>query len=124
MTFFSGFHVIACIRSWQNVVNTLEKGKIVFQFNTYIISVLVIFYLQMNHNFPKIKDVTSSKSKIINAVPNFNKGLLREAVGGFFKFYADNYEIKNHLISVNIGRWQQRHLNSRELKSPSPEQKR
>lgn len=123
--FVTGYHLIACIRSWQNVLNDVaaEHGKVAFQFNTYIISVLVIFYLQMNHNFPQTKDVPPSKAKHINVVPIIKMDLLKQGVGGFFKFYADRYEISNHLISVNIGRWQERRLQPHQSNFTS-EQKR
>ncbi|XP_055323571.1 uncharacterized protein LOC129578676 isoform X2 [Sitodiplosis mosellana] len=106
------YHLIACIRSWQNVLNDVaaEQGKVAFQFNTYIISVLVIFYLQMDHGFPQIKDVALTTSKCINVVPNIERNLLIQAVGGFFKFYANRYETNNQLISVNIERWQEKRL--------------
>lgn len=34
------------------------KGNTAFQFNTYIIAVLVIFFLQMNYELPVAKDIT------------------------------------------------------------------
>lgn len=108
----SGYHLIAFVRSWQNVLNenATDKGKVAFQFNTYIISVLVIFFLQMNHNFPQIKAVPSSKIKSVTAVPNINKDVLKKAVGGFFDFFSKRYDINNHLISTNVARWQERWL--------------
>lgn len=67
----------------------------------------------MNYNFPQIKDLSPSKSKNLNVVPHITEDLLKQAVKGFFNFYANRYDIKNHLISVNIGRWQQRYLHDR-----------
>lgn len=77
----------------------------------------------MNHDFPQIKDITPSKLKNIIVVPNVDKDLLKEAVGGFFKFYAKRYELNNHLISVNVGRWQEIHVQPHQTIF-TPEQKR
>lgn len=113
--------MIAYIGSWQSVLTEMA-AKQAFQFNTYIISILAIFYLQMNHGLPKVKDVPHILSTCINVVPNIEKSLLLQAITGFFKFYADRYEINNHLISVTIGRWQQIQLKPHE-KNFSAEQK-
>lgn len=114
--------MIAYIRSCQSVLNEIVPEQ-AFQFNTYIISILAIFYLQMNHDFPQIKDVPYVVSTCINVVPKIERNLLLQAVGGFFKFYADRYEINNHIISITVGRWQQIHLGAHETNF-SAEQKR
>lgn len=86
--------------------------------------------MQMNHDFPQIKDIAASKSKNIIVVPNVEKEEdlilcedLKEAVIGFFKFYAKRYELNNHLISVNVGRWQEIRLQPHQSIF-TPEQKR
>lgn len=123
--------MIAYIRAWQNVVNKLatKNGNAAFQFNTYIISVLVIFFLQMNYSLPPVNDVTilvgSGQS---TAAPN-SKSTLDEVndfdkmLGEFFHFYGSRYEINNHLISTCVGRWQEQRLTGQQ-KHFTAEQKR
>lgn len=120
---YVGYHLVAYIRAWQNALNeaAAEKStRIVFQFNTYIISVLVIFYLQLNQMFPKLPNVPSSHIKSMDRAPqNVDKEYLKRSVNGFFEFYGKNYELKNQLISVNIGRWQDPRLeNKRTILTP------
>lgn len=114
------------MRAWQNALNDIavKKGFLfAFRFNTYIISVLVIFFLQLNYNFPKLADVpSSSQLKSIDHVPKpVNKAQLKEVVCKFFEFYGRKYE-KCKLISLNIGRWQNVQL-SRQQTVFTPEQK-
>ncbi|XP_031626105.1 uncharacterized protein LOC116342572 [Contarinia nasturtii] len=111
------YYLIAYIRSWQNILNDIaaKENTTAFHFNTYIISVLVIFFLQMNNQFPKVKELPTLESKCIVVVPKPDQGRLKQVVFGFFEFYAKRYEIKNHLISINIGRWQERHLQSHQI---------
>lgn len=90
----------------------------VMKFNSYMISVLVIFYLQMNHNFPKINQLSNSSKVTLSA-----KFSLHELVRDFFRFYGKKYELKNHLISLNVGRWQEKQLQKSQTIF-SPEQKR
>lgn len=109
---FTGFHLIAYIRSWQNALNeaAAQEGLKAFQFNTYIISVLVIFFLQMNKIFPKLKDLPPSKSKCIDHIEVVGNDKLRQLVNQFFEFYGKKYQMGIQLISINIGRWQERQL--------------
>lgn len=109
---FTGFHLIAYIRSWQNALNeaAAREGLKAFQFNTYIISVLVIFFLQMNKIFPKLKDLPPSKSKCIDHVEVVRNDKLRQLINQFFEFYGKKYQMGVQLISINIGRWQERQL--------------
>lgn len=121
-----GYHLIAYVRAWQNTLNDMAVKKgffFAFRFNTYIISVLVIFYLQLNHNFPPLADVPrSSQLKSIDNMPKtVNKAELKQAVCKFFEFYGRKYE-KCKLISLNIGRWQNVQLN-RQQTIFTPEQK-
>lgn len=113
MTFaFAGHHLIAFIRAWHIAVNeaAVQNGfRFAFRFNTYIISVLVIFFLQLNHNFPKLEDLPQSQSKFINHVPQVDGKKFKHVVQQFFGFYGKVYE-KCKLISVDIGRWQNRKL--------------
>lgn len=104
--------MIAYIRYWQNVVN--ENGLHALEFNTYIISVLVIFYLQLDQKFPKLADVPPSHTKFIDHIPHFvDRERLEQLVCKFFQFYGDKFQMSEHIISVRIGRWQQRLLESK-----------
>lgn len=127
MCTFIGYHLIAYIRGWQNALNeaVVENGShFVFRFNTYIISVLVIFYLQLNQKFPTLPDVPSSHIKSMDRVPqSVDKEYLKRLVSEFFEFYGKKYELKNQLISVNIGRWQDPLLETKKTNF-TPEQKR
>lgn len=115
---FSGYHLIAYIRHWQKAINEMlvQNGLRAIEFNTYIISVLVIFFLQLNQNFPKLSNVPPSQSNFIHRIPpcHVEKEKLRQTIGQFFKFYGDNFQVKRQIISVNIGRWQERFLQSQQ----------
>lgn len=85
---------------------------------------LVIFYLQLNHDFPKLADVPPKKlvpSIDRESIPKVNREELKHAVCKFFEFYGRKYE-KCKLISLNIGRWQNAELN-RQQSVFTPEQK-
>lgn len=111
--------MIAYIRAWQNVLNEVAKQNdlIAFEFNTYIISVLVIFYLQMNHGWPTISGLVTTRGA------SGSEEDLGKYLNGFFQFYGKKYEIPIHLISVNIGRWQEKRLQPKQNQFSS-EQKR
>lgn len=72
-----------------------------------MISILVIFYLQLNHNFPTTLDLYAT---LASRVSFPSKAGLGAFVKEFFNFYGHNYEIKNHVISLNVGRWQEKQL--------------
>lgn len=128
----TGRQLIGYIRAWQNIINDLatQNGSTAFEFNTYIISVLVIFFLQMNYGLPVVNDITilvgSGQSKALvsktkstlDDMQDFDKML-----GEFFHFYGGRYEINNHLISTCIGRWQEQRLTGQQ-KHFTVEQKR
>lgn len=116
---------MAYIKSWQKVLNEVaaQNGLVAFQFNSYIISVFVIFFLKMNKNFPKMKDLPASRSKCIERIGAVKNESIKQAISQFFEFYGTRYEINNHLISVNIGRWQEQRLQAQQTKL-TPEQKR
>ncbi|XP_031626107.1 uncharacterized protein LOC116342573 isoform X2 [Contarinia nasturtii] len=97
--------LITYIRTWQNMLN--KSGLAKFEFNTYIISILVIFFLQMNHKLPRVGDMQStdnSASKTSNIVS------FRDIPQNFFSFYGNSYQMWNHVISAHIGRWQERRI--------------
>lgn len=104
--------MIAYIRAWQIAIEEVaiqNDHRCAFRFNTYIISVLVIFYLQLNHNFPKLATVPPTRSQFSGDVPQVDGKKLKHAIRQFFEFYGKKYE-KCKLISLNIGRWQNRQL--------------
>lgn len=122
-----GFHMVSYLRAWQNALNEVaaENGLLLhaFRFNTYILTELVIFFLQTNYNFPKLSQVPSSKSTFISHVPPVEQTKLEQMVGQFLKFYGEQYQVKNHLISLHIGQWQHRHADNQQI-NLTPEQKR
>lgn len=73
------------------------------ELNTYIISVLVIFFLQMNYGYPTVDQLMHQNFTICSKIFNM-KTVLRN----FFGFYGNQYDILNHIISANIGQWQDR----------------
>lgn len=104
-----------------NVLNDIatKKGLPTLHFNGYIISVLVIFYLQLKHNFPTLNDL---QSKLSNNATLLAEQRIDEITVGFFQFYGKTYE-STHLISLNVGRWQEKRLQETQ-KNFTPEQKR
>lgn len=113
--------MIAYIKAWQNELNkeASKHGLVVFNMNLYIITVLVIFYLQMNHNLPKVKDLSSV---ISNQLKFAIKSDLGQLIKGFFEFYGKSFNCNTHLISIHDGRWQQKVVKNQ--KSLTEEQKR
>lgn len=94
----AGNFLITYIRIWQMMLNRL--GIAHYELNTYIISVLTIFFLQVNHKFPTIGE---SSAGFPSTIFDF-KPVLRQ----FFDFYGNQYDISNQVISAHIGKWQQR----------------
>lgn len=91
----------------------------------HLISVLVIFFCQVSQKLPKLANVPSTQAKWINHSPAVNNDKLKRAIGQFFQFYGNIYEKKHELISVNIGRWEDRHLTHTFQRAElTPEQKR
>lgn len=125
--FFSGRQMIGYVRAWQNVLNAVaaKNGNKAFQFNTYTISVLVIFFLQMNYKLPTAADaaILASSIKGPGTVSYDDKKNFGNMLLDFFHFYGSRYEINNHLISARIGRWQEQRLTGQQ-KHFTPEQKR
>lgn len=121
--------MIGYIQSWQQVVNTLaaERGSTTFKFNTYTITVLVIFFLQMNYGLPAIGDIAVAieQKKFDTTAKSLAEKTkdLNNMLADFFHFYGGRYEINNHLISTWIGRWQEQRLHGQQ-KHFTPEQKR
>lgn len=85
---------------WQIALNQL--GIAHFEFNTYLVSVLVIFFLQMNYKFPTVGQTSVG---ICSVVSDF-KPVVRQ----FFEFYGNHYDIPNHVISTQTGDWRKRRI--------------
>lgn len=105
--FSTGKRLIACVAAWQNILNkeALKHGLVAFNMNFYTIAVLVIFYLQMNHKLPKVKDLPS----VITNKPKFSiKSDLNQLKKGFFEFYGKSFNCNTHIISIHVGKWQQK----------------
>lgn len=114
--------MIAYVKAWQNVLNEEASKKelaAVFNMNSYIIAVLVIFYLQLNIDLPTVAELplTFPKRSKFSPIKSFD-----ELVKGFLNFYGKTFEPKMHLISVNVGKWQQKELgDQRNFTSPQKE---
>lgn len=123
-----GYHLITYVKSWQDALNTAATLKEIhaFQLDTYIISVLVIFYLQINQNFPKLANVPASQVNSINHIPPVDGEHLKRSIQQFFEFYGSAYEPAEQLISVYVGQWEKRWPDSNENSQTdfTPEQKR
>lgn len=118
-----GKDLIAYVKALLNVVNDIATHNgltTLLKFNGYIISVLVIFYLQLKHDFPIVKNLQFKLSDKASFLP---KESLTDIVMGFFKFYGKTYEISTHLISLNVGKWQEKRLQQGQ-KNVTPERKR
>lgn len=104
-----------------NVLNDIatKKQLPILNFNGYIISVLVIFYLQVKHDFPTINGL---QSKLSSNATLLAEQRLDEIIVDFFNFYGKTYE-STHLISLNVGRWQEKRLQETQ-KNFTAEQKR
>lgn len=123
----TGYHLIAYVRCWQSALYDAadRSGTSFFRFNMHLISVLVIFFCQVSQKLPKLANVPSTQAKWINHSPAVNNDKLKRAIGQFFQFYGNIYEKKHELISVNIGRWEDRHLTHTFQRAElTPEQKR
>lgn len=121
------YHLIAFVRCWQSALYDAadECGTRFFRFNMHLISALVIFFCQVNQKLPKLASVPSTQTRCINHLPIVNTDQLKRAIGQFFQFYGNMYEREHELISVNIGRWEDRHLiHTFEHAELTPEQKR
>lgn len=88
----------------------------------------MIFFLQVHYDLPAANDIMmhlsnngkiiSSERSVFEEQKDFGRILLE-----FYHFYGARYEINNHLISAQIGRWQEQRLTGRQ-KYFTPEQKR
>lgn len=95
------------MKSWQDVMNKVaaQKEMQAFQFNTYVISVLVIFFLQQKQKFPKCANVQATQYLAIDRVPHENIEQLKWLVTDFFGFY-DSDKLIYQKINVHTGQWE------------------
>lgn len=102
--------MITYLKSLQEALNRagILKEMHAFEFNTYIISVLVVFYLQLNQNFPKLASVLAAQVTSIDKVPPADGHLLKQSIRQLFEFYGNSYKIEDHVISLHIGKWDNR----------------
>lgn len=107
----TGKPLVAYVRAWQTVLNDVaaKQGLVAFHFNTYIISILVLFYMQVKHELPKVNEIPSMASKNVKILPKID---FSHIVQEFFYFYGKTFDSKTHLISVNIGKWQTKEVPS------------
>lgn len=122
----TGHHLIAFIRAWQDTLIQVatQNGTPAFRFNTYIISVLVIFFYQIDQKFPKVSTVPPNQAKSIDNVPPVNVTKFKNAVRQFFQFYGKIYGMNHKIISINIGQLEDRFLKQYQQIHSTPEQKR
>lgn len=98
--------MISYIRAWQNVFNQMSNEQLL-HFNTYIISILVIFYLQMSKSLPALKDLPKAVAEAkANESVKCGMADFRRTLHGFFSFYGGNYKISQHVVHVQSGQWQ------------------
>lgn len=64
----------------------------------------------MNQQYPKLEDLPSSQVKFIDFLPNIDKAKLKQVTQAFFEFYGNDHGIECKVISVDVGRWQNREL--------------
>lgn len=110
-----GVALISFVSAWQTVLN--RTGTPLFEFNTYIISVLVIFFLQKKYKLPTADKIESLTSNSSLSITNFET-LKRQ----FFDFYGNEYQMQNHIISAYINRWQTRRIDSTQKKFSQAQQ--
>lgn len=112
-----GQNLIECILAWRNALNSIlaPLGTVAFQFNTYTIAVLAIFFIQVNYEAPTLQemmDMRSNATAMKTAQLSLKKDLaiFDKILADFFWFYGHRYQIWNHVISLSLGRWQERRI--------------
>lgn len=84
--------------------------------------------MQVNYEIPVISEIAAIRSNadaMKKATASFKKDLknIDKILADFFWFYGQRYQIWNHVISLNIGRWQERRIQDQQ-KHFLPNQKR
>lgn len=75
--------------------------------------------MQMNHEIPVLDELSSM---IANKTLLSSEQNLSDFIKDFFHFYGTTFENRTHIISANVGRWQQ--INSPGQIHFTPQQKR
>lgn len=116
-----GRYLVFYFQAWQNVLHNelAAKGYHMFRFNTYLSSALIIFYLQMERNLPKIDDLRVN-SGTSTSLATADGDQLHQITYHLFHLYGHRYQIWNHIISAQVGRWQQQYMQSHEKPKKSP----
>lgn len=83
-----------------------DNDVIKFHFNTYMISILVIFFFQVNYNVPVVDHIWSIPPK--NA-SDHDVDLIK-LIQEFFSFYGNDYKIYNQVVSTHVGQWLERFM--------------
>lgn len=95
--------MIFFIRAWQNVLKNISQD--VFRFNTYTISVLVIFFLQTKNILPKPHELKDALEKMQQAAEQEQSETSAwNMLIDFFEFYATQFELHKNVVDVRTGR--------------------
>lgn len=84
--------------------------------------------MQVNYDVPIVQEINSIRSNaeaMKKAESSLKKDLtiFDKMLADFFWFYGQRYQIWNHVISLSIGRWQERRIQDQQ-KHFLPNQKR
>lgn len=84
--------------------------------------------MQVNYEAPTIQEMMDTRSNAAaakKAESSFKKDLaiVDKILADFFWFYGHRYQIWNHVISLSLGRWQERRIQDQQ-KHFMPNQKR
>lgn len=84
--------------------------------------------MQVNYEVPTTQEISSIRSDVSmieKAELSISKDLaiFDKMLADFFWFYGQRYQIWNHVISLSIGRWQERRIQDQQ-KHFLPNQKR
>lgn len=69
-----------------------------------------MFFLQMNFDLPIVEEIKKITEPITNDSLARDLNNFSHILFEFFRFYGERYQIWNHVISANIGQWQERRL--------------
>lgn len=85
--------------------------------------------MQANYEVPNLQEIVAIRSspeetaKKAEASLKKDLAIFDKILADFFWFYGQRYQIWNHVISLNIGRWQERRIQDQQ-KWFLPNQKR
>lgn len=87
---------------WQNVLREIHGNIIRFQFNTYLISIFVIFFFQVVYDAPVVKDIKNFQPTNFS---NYENEDVLKFAREFFLFYGVDYNLYRNFLSVHLGQW-------------------